>query len=108
MADAGGAAVAGVPLQVCARCGAGFFPHRLICRRCGARRFELRPVTEGVVEQLTVVRRAVGREDGPHTLATVRLEGGQRLIAGVRDQLDAGENVKLEAQGGAVWATRRG
>jgi uncharacterized OB-fold protein len=97
---------AGVPLQVCAECGAGAYPHRLICRRCGARQFELRRVVEGVVEQITVVHRAVGRDQEPHGLATVRLGGGQRVIAGLREAVMPGETVALQSEAGAVWATR--
>jgi uncharacterized OB-fold protein len=92
-------------LAVCLGCNAAFFPARLICPRCGAARWAQVGADVGVVEELTTVRRAVGdAREHPPILATVRLLGGQRVIAGLPRPLAAGSHVALWMVDDAVHA----
>jgi uncharacterized protein len=93
----------GIELSACTACGAAFFPARLICPRCGGTRWSSQVVREGVVEDTTRVRHAIGTPDGrPRILATVRLPGGQHVVAGLQRQLPRGSRVKLRDQAGAL------
>jgi hypothetical protein len=58
-----------------------------------------------VVEEATCVRHAVGTaEERPRILATVRLPGGQRVVAGLESELPRGSPVELREADGAVLA----
>lgn len=95
----------GIVIASCRGCGAGYFPPRLICPRCGARDWTEILVIGGVVEEVTTVRRAVGdaaRE--PTVLASVRLDDGPRIIAGIPGSLAPGDRVTLSSEGQAVLA----
>jgi uncharacterized OB-fold protein len=95
----------GIELAACAACGAAYFPARLLCPRCGGARWSSLVVREGVVEETTCVRHAVGTaEEGPRILATVRLPAGQRVVAGLERELPPGSPVELCEAGGAVLA----
>jgi uncharacterized OB-fold protein len=92
-------------LTLCLGCNAAFFPARLICPRCGAARWAQVDAGVGVVEDVTMVRRAVGdAREHPPTLATVRLPGGQRVIAGLPRPLASGSQVALWLVDDAVHA----
>lgn len=94
---------AGIVIARCEGCGAGYYPHRLLCWRCGGRSFKPVVVTEGVVEEATTVRRAVAESAREETvLASVRLAGGQRVIAGSATSLEPGTAVALTDDAGAV------
>lgn len=87
----------GLPIWVCKNCGAGYFPERLICPACGAGEFVSGEARNGHVEDITVVTHVLGQENWkPRTLATVRLECGQRIIAGAIGEIAPGDAVTLE------------
>jgi uncharacterized OB-fold protein len=95
----------GVPVQACTRCGARYFPHRLVCPQCGARDFEIVTVADGVLEEATVVRRAPGRTlDTPVAIATVLLVDGPRVIARVVGDVSPSARVPVGMESGAPVA----
>ena len=95
----------GVVLEACTTCGAAFFPPRLMCPRCGGRTWTPTLVHDGVVEELTTVRRSVGDEQRDHAvLATVRLPDAQRIVAALAEPLAAGASVRLHRCDSAVYA----
>jgi uncharacterized OB-fold protein len=62
-------------------------------------------VRDGIVEETTCVRHAVGTpEEEPRILATVRLPAGQRVVAGLERELPPGSPVELCEADGAVLA----
>ena len=98
----------GVPVQVCSRCGRHYFPHRLVCGACGSREFATEPVAEGVVEEITVVRRIPGRVlDEPVILATVLLGSSPRIVARVTRATEPGAVVGLRLENGAPVSSER-
>lgn len=95
----------GVELSVCESCHAGYFPHRLICPNCGAGAWRLERERCGTVEETTTVHRRVGSDSAPSVLATIRLDGGQRVVAGLTQSLPRGSRVALTQTGGLVSAS---
>ena len=96
---------AGIPVQVCSRCGRRFFPHRLACSDCGSETFTVETASEGTVEESTVVRRVPGQVlDEPVALATVRLGEGPRIVARVPPDARPGATLPLRLEGGAPVA----
>ena len=78
----------GIELSQCVQCGVGYFPHRLICPKCGGGVWQADTVDEGVVEQMTTVRHAAGREQWePRYIASVRTSKGQMINAGLEEPL---------------------
>lgn len=72
----------GVVVSACGACGWRGFPARLWCPRCGAFEIGSTVVDRGLVSQLTLVIRAVGRDVGDGVaVADVELEGGGSAIA---------------------------
>ncbi len=62
----------GVRIWRCIECGTAYFPERLLCPRCGGHDFAEDRVTEGVIEEITVIRHVLGQTDWqPHRLANV-------------------------------------
>lgn len=100
---------AGIPLWRCRNCGSAFYPEPLLCPHCGGADGEPARVYEGLIEQATVVHRAVGApaERPPRQLATVVLPGGQRVIAALDGRPERGGRVVLRESGGAILASRR-
>jgi uncharacterized OB-fold protein len=100
---------AGVVLWRCRHCGAGFYPHPLLCARCGGAEGEPTAVYEGTLEEATVMHRAVGAPAGapPRQLATIALPGGQRIVAALEGRPEPGARVVLRESEGALLATRR-
>jgi uncharacterized OB-fold protein len=96
--------VTGVPLSTCADCGWEGFPLRLWCPFCGTDELGERLEERGLVEDSTIVRRAVAR---PGTLlvrlGTVRLEGGAKVVARL-DGVGRGARVRVELVDGAPVA----
>ena len=77
----------GIGIWRCRACGAAYFPERLLCSRCHGHEFILDHVTEGVVEEITVIRHVLGQTDWqPHRLANVRTGNGPRMTVGLRDE----------------------
>jgi len=94
----------GVTAFRCAGCGAIFFPRRLMCARCGGATFADARVSEGVIEEITVIRHVLGQTDwGPRRLANVRTPEGLVLTVGLRDESGPGERIALEQDGTAPF-----
>ena len=101
-------AAAGFDIARCDRCGTLYFPRRLICRTCGNDSWGEHTLHEAVVEETTTVRYALGDDHaGPRHLATVRTEGGLRLIAGSDTPLADGTTVELFEQHGTPFVRAR-
>jgi uncharacterized OB-fold protein len=64
-------------------------------------------VSEGTVEEVTTVSRAIGSRSDPIVLATIRLETGQRVIATLPEVAPRDSPVILTQQEGAVRALRQ-
>ena len=94
----------GVELWVCQSCHTGYFPRRLICHRCGAASWRAERVRQGTVEETTTVRRRVGVDAEPAVLGTIRLDGGQRVVAALGHTLASGARVELTQSGGSLSA----
>ncbi len=89
----------------CESCGAAYFPQRFLCPRCRGGRFALELVSDGVVEEVTQVRYAIGRGDGEvPVLATVITGVGHRMIVRLDTALEAGATVALYEKDGAPHA----
>lgn len=96
--------MSGVPVQVCTSCGARLFPERLLCPRCGGGEFRIELADRGRVEEVTVLRRAPGRDvDPPVRLATVALEAGPRIVARVEGALDVGDEATVAVVGAVAF-----
>ena len=99
----------GLPLTRCGDCGTGYVPARLICPRCGNANWREDTVSEGTVEQSTIVRHAAGRADWqPRQIASVRTSDGQLIVAGLEEPLPDGAKVSLFDNDGAPVARRSG
>ena len=86
----------GLPLGLCAGCGATYFPFRLICPKCSGTDWREDSVADGVVEQMTTVRYAAGRDNWePRYIACVRTSKGQMINAGLEEPLPDGTKVQL-------------
>jgi len=95
----------GVTVAQCCRCGARYFPRRLVCRRCAGSTFADQRLHEAVVEETTTVMHVAGSAPrGPRILATVRAAGGLHLIVGLAAPLSEGTRVLLSEQDGAPVA----
>lgn len=92
----------GVVAFRCQKCGAIYFPRRLMCACCGGAVFEEARVTEAVIEEITVIRHVLGQKDwGPRRLANVRTPEGLHLTVGLRDESGPGDRILLEQDGTA-------
>ena len=99
----------GLPLSECVSCGASYFPFRLICHRCGGASWREGLVTHGVVEQMTTVRYAAGRENWqPRYIACVRTTKGQIINAGLEEPLAEQTQVLLFNREGSPIARKDG
>lgn len=85
-------------VSVCRACGRTLFPSRVLCPGCGGASWRREPAEEGVVEEVTVAGDAGG---APVRLATVRLDSGPVVVAGLGDELGPGARVQLVAVAGA-------
>ena len=95
----------GFMVAKCNRCGALYFPRRLICRRCGGDAWTDERLHDAVIEESTTVAHVAGGGHGaPRTLATVRAAGGLRLIVGLQTSLPDGARVLLTGKDGAPIA----
>jgi|SRR5690606_14915900 len=80
----------------CRNCGAVYFPERYLCAQCGGHDFETVSVAGGVIEDMTVVRHVIGQKDWqPKPIATVLIDGGARVLAGVLDEAGPQDRVAL-------------
>jgi uncharacterized OB-fold protein len=94
----------GVRIWRCTSCGTGYFPQRLLCPRCRGHDFAEERVTEGVVEEITVIRHVLGQTDWqPHRIANVRTANGPHITVGLRDESEPGMVVTLFEEGNASF-----
>ena len=99
---------AGLTIWRCVNCRAGFFPERLLCPRCRGDKFETGRVSEGVVEEVSVIRHMLGQENWqPRRIANVRTGDGQRITVGLRDQSEPGATIELFEEAGAPFGQAR-
>jgi uncharacterized OB-fold protein len=99
----------GVGIWRCKSCGALLFPQRLLCPRCHGQEFEARRVTEGVVEEVAVIRHMIGQADWqPRRIANVRTTGGPRMTVGLRDESGPGTAIELSEDGTAPVGKAKG
>jgi uncharacterized OB-fold protein len=95
-----------VSVSVCRTCGLRLFPPRLLCPACGGASWSREPAGSGTVEEGTTVRHAVGAAgDVPVSLASVRLDAGPVVVAGVDAQARPGDRVEV-TDADRVWARR--
>ena len=71
------------------------FPPRLLCPSCHGGSWGAEPGGSGTVEEMTAQ---------PVPLATVRLDSGPVVVAGVEGQVGSGDRVELSAVDGAPVA----
>ena len=93
----------GLGIWRCAKCGAGFFPKRLLCLRCESPEFVEARVHEAVVEEITVVRHVLGQTDWkPRRIASCRTSEGQLITVGLQDDSQVGTRIALSQDGTAA------
>ena len=64
-------------------------------------------MSEGVIEEMTVVRHVIGQKDWqPTPIATVLIDGGARILAGVLDDAGPSDRVSLSEDEGAPYVQR--
>lgn len=98
--------MSGALVSVCAACGWQGFPRRLWCPSCGTERLSEEEIHAGLVEDVTVLRRAASRAlDGNVPLGTVLLDGGGRAVARLAS-VAAGDRVVVAFADGALVARR--
>jgi len=98
----------GLPLKKCTVCRSAYFPVRFICPHCGASSWEDDVVLDGVVEQMTTVRHAAGRDNWePRYIACVRTSKGQMINAGLEEPLPEQTAVLLFDRDGSPIAHKR-
>jgi uncharacterized OB-fold protein len=94
----------GVGIWRCNACRIGYFPERLLCPRCHGHDFVADRVSEGVIEEITVIRHVLGQTDWqPHRLANVRPLNGPRITVGLRDESEPGTMIELFEEGTAPF-----
>jgi uncharacterized OB-fold protein len=99
---------AGIGNWRCRNCGAGYFPERLLCSRCHGHDFVSARVTEGVVEEITVIRHVLGQTEWqPRRLANVRTVNGPRITVGLRDESEPGTAIELFEEGNAPFGAAK-
>jgi len=92
----------------CKSCGAVYFPERYLCADCGGHIFEATIVEEGVIEDMTMVRHVLGQKDWqPKPIATVLIDGGARILAGVLDGSGPNDRVSLAQEESAPYVQRK-
>jgi uncharacterized OB-fold protein len=98
----------GLGIWRCAKCGAGFFPQRLLCARCHGERFEADRVHEAVVEEVSIIRHMLGQTDWqPRRIASVRTADGQRITVGLTDESEPGAVIELFEQDTAPFGAAK-
>jgi len=97
--------IAGLTAWKCAECGAVYFPERYLCAACGGDNIVNTTVNGGVVEDVTTVHHVIGQPDWqPRPIATVEIDGGARILAGLLDDAGPGSRVELFEEEGAPYA----
>jgi len=97
----------GLVVSVCRTCGQTLFPRRALCPACGGASWARERAGPGVVEEVTTVRHAVGAGgELSVSLASVRLDAGPVVVAGLDGQAGPGDRVELVAVDGAPVGRR--
>jgi uncharacterized OB-fold protein len=98
----------GVGIFRCTGCGAKLFPERLLCPHCHGHAFTQERVSEGVIEDISVIRHMIGQENWqPRRIANVRTLGGPRITVGLRDDSQEGATIALFQEGNAPFGKAR-
>jgi uncharacterized OB-fold protein len=98
----------GVGIWRCKACGATYFPERLLCARCHSHEFATDRVTEGMIEEITVIRHVLGQTDWtPRRLANVRTVNGPHMTVGLRDESGPGTLIDLFQEGNAPFGAAK-
>jgi uncharacterized OB-fold protein len=98
----------GVGIWRCVRCGAAFFPQRLLCARCHGDSFVPDRVHEAVVEEVSIIRHMLGQTDWqPRRIASVRTAEGLRFTVGLTDGSAPGTVIELFEQGTAPFGAAK-
>ncbi len=98
----------GVGIWRCKGCKTAVFPQRLLCPHCHSQEFDEDRVSEGVVEEISVIRHMIGQENWqPRRIANVRTSGGPSITVGLRDDSDIGTVVALSQEEGAPYGIRK-
>jgi uncharacterized OB-fold protein len=98
----------GVGIWRCARCGAAFFPQRLLCARCHGESFAPDRVHEAVVEEVSIIRHMLGQTDWqPRRIASVRTSEGLSLTVGLTDESAPGTAIELFEEGTAPFGAAK-
>jgi uncharacterized OB-fold protein len=87
-------------IQQCKLCGRCWFPERLRCPHCGSRAFGRIAAGPGTVQEVT------GRPEAPERLGSIRLDAGPAVIAALKNGIDPGARVAMEADRGRLVAHR--
>ena len=99
----------GVGIWRCRGCKAAVFPQRLLCPHCHGQEFDQDRVTEGVVEEISVIRHMIGQASWqPRRIANVRTTGGPSITVGLRDESGPGTVVELFQEEGAPYGRAKG
>ena len=95
---------AGVTIWRCTGCRAGYFPEPLLCPRCHGAAFETDRVHEAVIEEISVIRHMIGKENWqPRRIANVLTAGGPRMTVGLRDESGPGAIIEVFEEGTAPF-----
>ena len=98
----------GVGIWRCKGCGATVFPQRLLCPHCHGQEFDEDRVSEGVVEEISIIRHMIGQENWqPRRIANVRTRAGVSITVGLRDESEPGTVVELMQEEGAPFGRRK-
>ncbi|MCC6887303.1 MAG: hypothetical protein IT536_01990 [Hyphomicrobiales bacterium] len=88
----------------CTRCDVRLFPLRLLCSRCHGAEFAAHRITEGVVEEISIIRHMIGQADWkPRRIANVRTIDGPMLTVGLLDESEPGTAIDLFEEGAAPF-----
>ncbi|NIY69428.1 Zn-ribbon domain-containing OB-fold protein [Streptomyces malaysiensis] len=92
-------------VTVCAACDRTAYPPRAACAGCWASDWRQVVVAEGVLDNVTILRRVAGvAELRDVALGVVRLDSGNRVIARIKGHPALGSAVTLSLDEGAVLA----
>jgi uncharacterized OB-fold protein len=84
------------------------FPPPLLCPKCHGHEFAADHVSEGVVEEISVIRHMIGQEDWtPKRIASVRTSDGQLMTVGLIDDAGLGATIELFQDEGAPFGRRK-
>jgi uncharacterized protein len=100
---------AGVTIWRCTVCGRRCFPEPLLCPACHGHEFATDSVSDGVVEEVSVIRHMLGQENWqPRRIASVRAAGGVLMTVGLRDESGPGMHVMLFQEDEAPFGRAKG